>query len=784
MNKKGHSSVVSVLHRLWERWRNNINAKIFTQVFVWATVLALMWAGFQLWGDYGRSQQHAQADLQRSQSTTIPLVATALWNVDEEQLTLAFDALVALPGVTFVRITERGSVVREHGAAETGTEIRIYPLHATVMGETLAIGQVEVGYSNAQLWSVLLVKYGRTVAYSLALILVVSTITWYTIEKQMTRYLRRVARFVRTRTAENLHESMHIQHKLLEGHRNDEIAILVRSVIAMQRSVRTAIETVQTESIRRAQAQERIVELNQTLELRVQERTQALERSQQAAQSVLELTHSAFWSLDYHSNLVHLDAHATEILGLTEQAASDFRLPDLLDAMAQGDDAFALRLHLLRQEPDWQSRSQWMQVQELGFMVNGAQRQQISFVTGFRRPVDGRNIWIEVLGWPQKNGTQEWEISGSLQDVTAQKKAEHHLQQMNLELQAALQRVQATQAQLLQSEKLAAIGQLMASVAHEINTPMGAIKSSGESIDESLRFALTRYPALLRELDGAGMEMLFRLLHAATQETATPLLPQEERKQRAAVLQVLQSAGVAHPRARADILTQLHLAEKIDKVLPLLSHPHIDEMLDTAYRLHTIQLGTNNINESVRKISKIINALRNVARTADTQAHQAVDVVENLETVLTLYGKVFRSGVTLVREFADNLPAVSANPDALSQVWNNLILNAVQAMQHQGVLTVSAYAHAQGVSVEIADTGPGIADDVAERIFDDFFTTKPLGEGTGLGLGIAKRIVQEHQGTISVQTRSQEGACFCVHLPFFVNSKDTTATGVHSTVSQ
>ena len=147
------------------------------------------------------------------------------------------------------------------------------------------------------------------------------------------------------------------------------------------------------------------------------------------------------------------------------------------------------------------------------------------------------------------------------------------------------------------------------------------------------------------------------------------------------------------------------------------------------------------------------------------------DVRLGVETVLTIYQSQIRHGIELVRKFSD-VPAIYCWPDELAQVWTNLIHNALQAMQamegmlDKGRLTIEVSQTADGVLVAISDNGCGIASDIREQIFQPFFTTRAAGEGSGLGLDIAQKIVHKHGGRIEVHSVLGQGSTFSVYLPF------------------
>jgi signal transduction histidine kinase len=329
--------------------------------------------------------------------------------------------------------------------------------------------------------------------------------------------------------------------------------------------------------------------------------------------------------------------------------------------------------------------------------------------------------------------------------------------------QALAERNQA-EAHLVHSEKMASLGQLIAGVAHEINTPIGAIKSSGRNISEAIGSSLLALPRLLDELDEAHRHLFAGLIERAS----APRAALSTREERAAVRELtakLEALGFDHPRHRAGLLVQLQAHEDIDTVLPLLRHPAIDRVLETAHGVATITTNADNINTAVDRVAKIIFALKSFSRFGGVQVWTESDLAEGIETVLTIYQNQIKHGTELVRRFEPDVPPVRCLPDELNQVWTNLVHNALQAMDHKGTLTVGLRQDGERVLVSVGDTGCGIAPEHRERIFDAFFTTKKAGEGTGLGLDIVRKIVEKHGGTISVDSEVGRGSVFTVSLP-------------------
>ncbi|MEO6171814.1 MAG: ATP-binding protein, partial [Arenimonas sp.] len=327
----------------------------------------------------------------------------------------------------------------------------------------------------------------------------------------------------------------------------------------------------------------------------------------------------------------------------------------------------------------------------------------------------------------------------------------------------ALQELHQAESHLVHSEKMAALGQLIAGVAHEINTPIGAIKSSGRNISESLGDALLGLPRLLEALDAEHRRRFSALVARATRPRAM-LSTREERAVVRELTTRLEALGFDQARHRAGLLVQLQVQDELEEVLPLLRHSACDLVLETAYGMATITSNAENINTAVDRVAKIIFALKSFSRSGGESYWSESDLRDGLETVLTIYQNQIKHGTELIRNYED-LPPVRCLPDELNQVWTNLVHNALQAMQHKGTLTIGLRRDGNWARVSVGDSGCGIPEAIRERIFDAFFTTKPAGEGTGLGLDIVRKIVEKHGGQIAVDSEVGRGTTFTVSLP-------------------
>lgn len=324
--------------------------------------------------------------------------------------------------------------------------------------------------------------------------------------------------------------------------------------------------------------------------------------------------------------------------------------------------------------------------------------------------------------------------------------------------------LQKIQAQLILTEKMASLGQLVANVAHEINTPIGAIKSSGQSISEALTHALRDLPNLLRSLNDRDAKAFLALL-SLLQRPAAVLSTREQRHQTREMVLLLDAHSIDNAPSQATKLVQCRVAPSdFHSIEPVLTSSRAAELLDVAYNLAIASNNAANINMAVDSVSRIVFALKSLSRQGTGAKNVDTSLREGLEAVLRLYDTKIRRGTELVTNFAD-VPNLRANPDELHQVWTNLIHNALHALNYSGVLTVALRQDGDNAIIEISDTGSGIAPEIRERIFEPFFTTKPVGEGSGLGLSIVREIVDRHGGSVAVKTAVGVGTTFSVTLP-------------------
>lgn len=294
-------------------------------------------------------------------------------------------------------------------------------------------------------------------------------------------------------------------------------------------------------------------------------------------------------------------------------------------------------------------------------------------------------------------------------DLSREWTREQALQERNVKLEEEYAtRVKETRMQLLQAEKMASIGQLAAGVAHEINNPIGYVHSNLGTLQTYVR-------GLLSLLD-------------------------------------------AHDR----------LCQALPAELRALEAP-IDELklrVDYHFLKQDLPLLLEESREGIERVKKIVHDLRDFSHADEIKSEDWIlaDVHRGLESTLNIVWNDLKYKADVHKNFGV-IPLIECMPSQLNQVFLNLLVNASQAIERHGQITIASHCDDEEICISIADTGQGIAADQLARIFDPFFTTKPVGKGTGLGLSLSYGIIQKHGGRIEVASTVGKGTTFRIFLP-------------------
>jgi signal transduction histidine kinase len=344
---------------------------------------------------------------------------------------------------------------------------------------------------------------------------------------------------------------------------------------------------------------------------------------------------------------------------------------------------------------------------------------------------------------------------------------------MNSELGRTIRELKETQSQLILSERLAGLGLLVAGVAHEINSPSAAIRGSTDALGDNVE-RLTALSLQLGALELSPEEgaALTGLVAKIGPELAAKrrISPAQVRRNRRGMCAELADIGVDEEVADNCARRLAEIGVDPETLASLLQFIDSDGVRDrragvvTRYLTEYVYLHRNSLTilKAIKRIQRIVGALKTYSHLDQDARLSKVDITEGIEDTLVLLDYVLR-GITITRNYGET-PPVPVYVDELNQVWTNLLQNAVQAMGGEGSITMETDTGDDGVIVRIIDNGPGIPADVLPSIFDPFFTTKAKGEGTGLGLGIVRQIVEKHHGRVKCDSEPGR-TCFEVWLP-------------------
>jgi signal transduction histidine kinase len=345
------------------------------------------------------------------------------------------------------------------------------------------------------------------------------------------------------------------------------------------------------------------------------------------------------------------------------------------------------------------------------------------------------------------------------------------LTEINDELGKALADLREAQSQLVLSERMAGLGLLVASVAHEINSPTAAIRGSVDGLAGALARVSRHCATLAARSAPAAVAGVLEALASVVAERPLPtgLAARRAARDIAAALEVIAGPPLAERQALAAELADLgatpdEAVRLIDAIAAdrALARPVVAALTDHVYLHRT----ASTVRHAVASIQRIVGALKSYSHLDQQAVRTEADIHEGLETTLALLHHALRD-IVVERRFG-SLPRVPVFVDELNQVWTNLIQNAQQALSNRsasgGKITIASALEGLWVVVRVTDNGPGVAAEVLPRIFEPFFTTKAKGEGTGLGLGIARQIVHKHGG--AMRCESEPGwTMFEVRLP-------------------
>ncbi len=344
----------------------------------------------------------------------------------------------------------------------------------------------------------------------------------------------------------------------------------------------------------------------------------------------------------------------------------------------------------------------------------------------------------------------------------------HLTETLEAKVKERTKELEDAQAQLVQSEKMASLGVMVAGIAHEINTPAGVINGSADNLEANMMYTYTHFSDLesMQSDPEIKKDFMYLMLELLNEENRSKIDPKDKFRLKKEVKSRLAQNGLDEKDSQE--LSQFLIDHSIlyleDKLLQIWksSGRSVYEILKNA---NGVYRNIRNIKYAIKNIVRIVKALKYYSHIGQS-SYALADLHESIENTLVILQNQIKQGIQISREYG-NIPKVFCNVDELNQVWTNLIINAIHALRTESSPTIFISTNLEDektVRVAFQDNGTGIPKDIITRIWDPFFTTKDQGEGTGLGLGIVKGIIERHKGKI--EANSEPGrTVFSVLLP-------------------
>jgi signal transduction histidine kinase len=332
--------------------------------------------------------------------------------------------------------------------------------------------------------------------------------------------------------------------------------------------------------------------------------------------------------------------------------------------------------------------------------------------------------------------------------------------------------------QKLQYEKVNALGQLAAGIAHELNNPAAAINRISSELVKRLfqNYDLTEI-LLDKKINPDTIKSIRKMIEnkkaEARKEKLSPLQRIEKEDE---IFDWLEQNGIANNRQSAETLAEsLFSIDELENIRSSTGDDSFRQILLWLENVLSSQRIIKDLDDASCRISNLVGAIKSHVHMDRTNEMQPTNVHRDLENTITLLGYKLRDkNISISRKFCNNLTDVPAYIGELNQVWTNLIDNAIYAMEKGGELVIETNCNKKEVVVHIIDNGTGIPPEIVSRIFDPFFSTKKVGEGTGIGLDLVMRIVKRHNGEVKVSSVPGRTE-FTVCIPFLQAEQKTVA---------
>lgn len=334
------------------------------------------------------------------------------------------------------------------------------------------------------------------------------------------------------------------------------------------------------------------------------------------------------------------------------------------------------------------------------------------------------------------------------------KSLQKQLKAKNEQLRKTIIQLKESQKQEFESQQNLALAKITSGISQQINTPVAEINHTLDEIRQFGKATLQNIPFFLAQMSPQQQKYFTTLLKQAQDNQINPLLSDLARQElKNLIVAKLAKFKIKETAKIADVLIEMGFNEEIEDFLPLFASENYWEILDNASLIINLDKNVNNINDSTLKISKLISAFEDYAYHSYSKTPKRLANLENiLEKALSSIAYV-PPGVQIIKRYSP-VSTINCYPEALQKAYFHLLQNAIEAIGTHGILTINLYQKQNHLMVDLIDTGASISQDLLDKLCDPFFTTKSAEGKAGLGLAIAKQIIEQHDGSIAVQLLS------------------------------
>ena len=391
-----------------------------------------------------------------------------------------------------------------------------------------------------------------------------------------------------------------------------------------------------------------------------------------------------------------------------------------------------------------------------------------------------------------KNSPGNGYIVGKARIIKLHKKYFQELEQLNPEFIQRLigymtERARVFATTQMQQEKVSALGKLAAGIAHEMNNPAAAISRISEELDKRLKVNFRLTEELLKY--NISRELIQNIREIAENKenrssTKAKITPLQRIQNEEELNDWLNEKGINSSNEIAETFAEASISpDDLEKIIQNVPNEALQNILVWLENLLSSKLIIKDLENASDRITSLVGAIKSHVRMDRSGDLQRTNIHEDLENTLILLGyKIRDKNIQLKKNFCGDMTDVDAYIGELNQVWTNLIDNAIFAVPQNGEIVIETECNKNNITVKITDNGTGIPKEILSRIFDPFFTTKKVGEGTGIGLDIAKNVINLHKGDIKVNSVPGKTE-FIISIPVsqhLSNKENKDETSIHS----